>query len=36
LTGGSVGPEGSYLVFALIVVMWVLFDRLYPEVRYRD
>ena len=30
LTGGSVGPEGSALVFVLIAVMWVVFDRLYP------
>jgi membrane protease YdiL (CAAX protease family) len=36
LTGGSVGPEGSLLVFAVIVAMWVLFDRMYPEVKYRD
>lgn len=34
LTGGSVGPEGSVLVFVVIVAMWVLFDRMYPEVRY--
>ena len=36
LTGGSVGPEGSYLVFAVIAALWVLFDRVYPEVAYRD
>jgi membrane protease YdiL (CAAX protease family) len=35
LTGGSVGPEGSLLVFAVIAVMWVLFDRMYPEVKYQ-
>ena len=34
LTGGSVGPEGSYLVFGVIVALWVLFDRVYPEVKY--
>jgi uncharacterized protein len=34
LTGGSVGPEGSYLVFAVIGALWVLFDRAYPEVKY--
>jgi membrane protease YdiL (CAAX protease family) len=34
LTGGSVGPEGSLLVFAVIGAMWVLFDRMYPEVKY--
>jgi hypothetical protein len=33
LTGGSVGPEGSYLVFVLIGALWVLFDRAYPEVK---
>jgi len=36
LTGGSVGPEGSLLVFGVIVAMWVLFDRMYPEVKYQD
>jgi hypothetical protein len=35
LTGGSVGPEGSLLVFVVIVAMWVLFDRLHPEVKYK-
>ena len=34
LTGGSVGPEGSYLVFVVIGVLWFLFDRAYPEVKY--
>jgi uncharacterized protein len=34
LTGGSVGPEGSYLVFIVIGALWVLFDRAYPEVKY--
>jgi uncharacterized protein len=34
LTGGSVGPEGSYLVFVLIGALWVLFNRACPEVKY--
>jgi len=34
LTGGSVGPEGSVLVFLLIALLWVVFDRVYPEVKY--
>ena len=34
LTGGSVGPEGSYLVFAIIAALWILFSRVYPRVRY--
>ena len=34
LTGGSVGPEGGYLVFVVIGALWVLFDRAYPEVKY--
>jgi membrane protease YdiL (CAAX protease family) len=34
LTGGSVGPEGSYLVFVVIGALWVLFDRAHPEVKY--
>lgn len=36
LTGGSVGPEGSVLVFVVIGLTWVVFDRVYPEVKYRD
>jgi membrane protease YdiL (CAAX protease family) len=35
LTGGTVGPEGSLLVFVVIVALWVVFDRMYPEVKYR-
>ena len=35
LTGGSVGPEGSLLVFVVIVALWVVFDRIYPEVKYQ-
>jgi uncharacterized protein len=34
LTGGSVGPEGSALVFVVIGVMFVAFHRLYPKVRF--
>jgi membrane protease YdiL (CAAX protease family) len=34
LTGGSVGPEGSALAFVMIVAMLVVFDRLYPKVRF--
>jgi uncharacterized protein len=30
LTGGSVGPEGSVLLFVLIALMWALFARIYP------
>jgi membrane protease YdiL (CAAX protease family) len=35
LTGGSVGPEGSVLLFVAIAVTWVTFDRVYPEIKYR-
>jgi membrane protease YdiL (CAAX protease family) len=31
LTGGSVGPEGSVLVFVVIAASWLVFDRLYPR-----
>jgi len=31
LTGGSVGPEGSLLCFAVITLAWVAFDRVYPR-----
>lgn len=34
LTGGSVGPEGSYLVFVMIAALWVAFGRAYPQVKY--
>jgi uncharacterized protein len=34
LTGGSVGPEGSWLVFAVIAAMFVIFDRLYRDVKF--
>ncbi|HKW16550.1 MAG TPA: CPBP family intramembrane glutamic endopeptidase [Terriglobales bacterium] len=33
LTGGSVGPEASVLVFVLIAAMWIVFDRVYRRVR---
>jgi CAAX protease family protein len=36
LTGGSVGPEGSYLVFVVIAGLWFAFDRAYPDVRYEE
>lgn len=32
LTGGSVGPEGSVLIFVLIVILWIAFDRMYPAI----
>jgi membrane protease YdiL (CAAX protease family) len=31
LTGGSVGPEGSVLVFVVIAASWLVFDRVYPK-----
>jgi uncharacterized protein len=34
ITGGSVGPEGSLLLFVVIGLTWLVFDRVYPEVRY--
>jgi membrane protease YdiL (CAAX protease family) len=35
LTGGTVGPEGSVLCFVLLVVLWVVFDRMYPTATFR-
>jgi len=35
LTGGSIGPEGSVLVFVVIALLWVTFDRVYREARYQ-
>lgn len=34
LTGGTVGPEGSVLCFALLVVLWIVFNRLHPTAKY--
>ena len=34
LTGGTVGPEGSALIFVLLVGLWVVFDRTHPHVKY--
>jgi membrane protease YdiL (CAAX protease family) len=34
LTGGSVGPEASVLLFVLVAVLSILFNRLYPEAKY--
>ena len=34
LTGGTVGPEGSWLVFAVIAAMFLVFDRLHREVKF--
>jgi len=34
LTGGSVGPEGSLLVFVVLAALFVVVDRMYPEVRF--
>jgi membrane protease YdiL (CAAX protease family) len=34
ITGGSVGPEGSVLLFVVIALTWVAFSRVYPEVKY--
>src|SRR5581483_7960772 len=34
ITGGTVGPEGSVLVLVIIALLWIAFDRLYPNVKY--
>jgi uncharacterized protein len=34
LTGGSVGPEGSVLLFVVIAAAWVVFHRVYPKSRW--
>jgi membrane protease YdiL (CAAX protease family) len=36
ITGGSVGPEGSVLVFVVIALTWAAFDWVYPEGTYGD
>ncbi|MGA8186256.1 MAG: CPBP family intramembrane glutamic endopeptidase [Terriglobia bacterium] len=35
LTGGSVGPEGSVFVFVVLAILFVVVDRMYPEVKFR-
>lgn len=35
LTGGSVGPEASVLLFVVIAAMWALFNCFYPEIKYK-
>jgi CAAX protease family protein len=34
LTGGTVGPEGSVLIFVVVAVLWIVFDRVYPQAKY--
>lgn len=34
ITGGSVGPEGSVLIFVLLIIMWALFQHLYKQNNY--
>ncbi len=34
LTGGSVGPEASVFLFVLLVLLWIVFDRVYRDVKY--
>src|ERR1700756_2366685 len=35
LTGGSVGPEGSVFLFLVIALVFVAFDRVYRQAKYR-
>ena len=34
LSGGTVGPEGSVLLFVVLAVTWALFNRIYPQAKY--
>jgi len=34
LTGGSVGPEGSVLVFAILILSWLFFHFWLPDAKY--
>jgi CAAX protease family protein len=34
LTGGSVGPEGSVLVFIVLAILFVVVNWMYPEVKF--
>jgi uncharacterized protein len=35
LSGGSVGPEGSFVCIIVIAAAWILFSRVYPNARYQ-
>jgi hypothetical protein len=35
LSGGPVGPEGSVLCFVVVAVIWIAFDRMYPQAEVR-
>ena len=35
LTGGSVGPEGSVLVFVVMASLATIFHRLYREAKFQ-
>jgi membrane protease YdiL (CAAX protease family) len=35
ITGGTVGPEGSLLVYVVIAAAWFVFHRRYPKVNWR-
>jgi hypothetical protein len=35
LTGGSVGPEASFLTPLALLIVAILFSRYYPETRYQ-
>ena len=34
LTGGSAGPEGSVFVFVVLAGLFVVVDRMYPEIKF--
>jgi len=34
LSGGSVGPEGSLLVFVVVGLVWLIFDRFHRNAQY--
>ncbi|HWF91955.1 MAG TPA: type II CAAX endopeptidase family protein [Terriglobales bacterium] len=36
LTGGSTGPEASVLLFVVLLVVWIVFDRAYPKIAPRQ
>ena len=34
ITGGSVGPEGSLLLFVVMAIVWIAFDRIHREAKF--
>ena len=36
LTGGATGPEASVLLLVVLLAVWIVFDRAYPKIAFRE